>query len=84
MKVRVYDEDGRTWETVVNLLHRRGKRILSFGYPMEYDLDHPIIGLKHDYPLNKDLYIDALGHNNYNSPVFIKKEDINQILKEVM
>lgn len=84
MKVNAYDKEGRTWEIEVEISNPHGKRLLSFGYPMIYSLDDPEYGLMRGYPFDKDLCIDGNGRNNHGSPVYVKKEDINQILKEMI
>lgn len=74
--VKAVDENGNKF-----VKHVKVKRIISFGWPCEYDLDD----LLKDYPFDESgdglgLCIDAEGRNHKFYPVYITAKDLNSIL----
>ena len=74
-----YDEDGNQFTKQVRILSLSKGNILSFGWPVEYYVKT----LMNGYPHTRDLCIDGIGRNHRGSPVFIRKNDLNQTLKEI-
>ena len=84
MRIEAIDEKGRTFVKEVEVIVRDGERLLSFGYPIVYSIDHPIYGMKRDYPFDHDICIDGEGRNHNGSPVYVRKDDMNKIFEELI
>lgn len=73
------------WElTIKKIIADDGRRILSFGYPMQYYLNSEIDLLK-QYPFEDDLCIDFEGQHFKTDypPVTISKEQLNNLLGDL-
>ena len=85
MIVIARDTKRNRWElTVEKIITDDGKRILSFGYPIQYYLDSKV-GLLIHYPFEEDLCIDLEGKHFKTDypPVTVSKEQINKLLEEL-
>ena len=84
MKVIAVDSAGNEFLKQITFFERDGKRILSFGWPMEYDLDSEKYGLMRHYPFKKSLCIDIGGRNHKGSPnVCISTKQMNSIIEYI-
>lgn len=83
--IEAYDKGGKKYDKVVTTRDHPDRQdvILSFGWPCEYGVASL---LEYSYPLKADLCIDAGGrnHNGKGHAVYVKKEDVNRIVKEVV
>jgi len=75
-----FDENGNTFKKFVTFKTRKQGKVLSFGYPVEYNLKT----LLRHYPLKRDLCIDAAGLNHKNAPTYIRKDDLNELLGNLL
>lgn len=83
MKIIAKDKEGNEFCYDVKIANGYGGRIMDFGFPIQYRLDGDY-GLLKNYPLERDLCIDAGGRNHKGSSVWVTKEDVNKFLKKVL
>jgi len=77
--IEVQDKDGNTFNKHVRLIFRDGKAILSFGWPIEYDLDD-LSSWVSARDQGVRFYLDAGGRNHYGSPVFITYDKLKVLV----
>lgn len=86
--IEAYDKSGGRFGKKISILSGCNQEyneygyygdIISFGWPCEYY----VRSLLRKYPYKNDLCIDIMGSNHKGSPVYIKKDDLNAILKEL-
>lgn len=75
--IDAFDKAGNTFTKDVKAISLRGKPLIDFGFPVRYYVED----ILPDYPLDKDLCIDAMGRNHKDSSVYVKAEDVNAILE---
>ena len=84
MKVIAVDSAGNEFIKEVIVFKRKDRKILSFGWPIEYDLDDEKYGLIRHYPFKKDLCIDMGGRNHKGSPdVCISAKQLNSVIEHI-
>ena len=54
-------------------------KVIDFGWPCDYYIN----SLLKMYPFERDFYIDSEGQNHKGSPVYIKKEDLNDLFEKL-
>ena len=78
--ITAYDEDGNKFTKSVVVDRGDGGPILDFGWPVRYY----ILDLMHNYPFDHDICIDGGGLNHRRSPVWVKKDDANMLIKKFL
>jgi len=78
IQIEAYDEDGNTFDKKVTIDKGDGGYILDFGWPCRYYIDDLMLS----YPLERDLCIDAGGRNHMGHAVWVRKDDVNMLLKK--
>jgi len=81
IKITAYDEEGRIFEKKVTISQGEQGNILDFGGPCRYYIKELI---EDNYPLGHDMCIDAGGMNHNGSPVYVRKDDVNHIMKKYL